>query len=158
MPADSDRPAGPDLPSLPQTYRPFGPRIAAVVFGVVLVAVFGWLWTTFDQETKDSVGFLQKATVIGLVLLGLALLNGMARSRVVAEEKGLTVVNGYRSRSFDWAEVVALRMPVGAPWPSLDLSDGTTISAMGVHASDGARAKNAVLGLKALIAARSGQD
>ncbi|MFC5731339.1 MULTISPECIES: PH domain-containing protein [Nocardioides] len=149
-------PAGSELPELPQTYRPFGPRMAAMVFGALLVGAFAWLWMTFDQQTKDSVGFLQKATVIGFVLLGLALLNALARSRVVATAQGLTVVNGYRTRSYEWAEVIALRMPVGAPWPSLDISDGTTVPVMGIHASDGARAKHAVLALKALVAARSG--
>lgn len=158
MPADSDGvpPRSRPAPTLPQTHRPFGPRIAAVVFGLLLVGAFAWLWANFDQETKDSVGFLQKATVIGFILLGLALLGALGRSRVIADEAGLTVVNGYRRRTYEWAEVVALRMPVGAPWPSLDLSDGTTVPVMGVHGSDGARAKEAVLGLKALIAAHSG--
>ncbi|WP_435769148.1 PH domain-containing protein [Nocardioides sp. SYSU DS0651] len=148
MPAASE-------PPLPRTYRPFGPRLAAAAFGAVLVGAFAWLWLTFDQETKDEVNVLQKATVIGFVLVGLLLLNGMARSRVDATDRGLTVVNGYRKRGLEWAEVVALRMPVGAPWPSLDLSDGTTVPVMGVHASDGERARRAVLELKALVAARS---
>lgn len=148
-------PAASELPDLPQTYRPFGPRMAALVFGALLVGAFAWLWITFDQQTKDSVGLLQKATVIGFVLLGLVLLNALARSRVVATDAGLTLVNGYRTRTYEWAEVIALRMPVGAPWPSLDISDGTTVSVMGIHASDGARAKRAVLSLKALVAAHS---
>lgn len=148
-------PAASELPDLPQTYRPFGPRMAALVFGALLVGAFAWLWITFDQQTKDSVGLLQKATVIGFVLLGLVLLNALARSRVVATDAGVTLVNGYRTRTYEWAEVIALRMPVGAPWPSLDISDGTTVSVMGIHASDGARAKRAVLSLKALVAAHS---
>lgn len=155
MPAGSDASGPPALPELPVTYRPFGPRIAGIAFAVVLVAAFAWLWITFDQETKDAVGFLQKATVIGFILLGLVLLNALARSRVVATEEGLRVVNGYRSRSYAWSEVEALRMPVGAPWPSIDLRDGTTVPAMGVHASDGVRAKHAVLALKALIKAHA---
>ena len=148
-------PAASEVP-LPQTYRPFGPRIAAFAFGAVLAGAFVWLWLSFDQQTRDAVSLLQKATVIGFVLLGLVLLNGLARSRVVATETGLTLVNGYRKRIYVWTDVVALRMPVGAPWPSLDLADDTTVSVMGVHASDGARAKRAVLELKALVAARRG--
>ena len=150
-------PAGSQVPDLPQTYRPFGPRVAAAVVGLVLVAAFAWLWLRFDAETKAGVNIFQKGTVVAMVLGGLALLNALARSRVTADDTGLTVVNGYRRRTFDWAQVVALRMPVGAPWPSLDLSDGTTVSVMGVHASDGARAKHAVLSLKALVAAHSGR-
>ena len=45
---------------------------------------------------------------------------------------GLTVVNGYRKRHLEWAQVVSVQLPPGAPWPSLDLDDGTTISAMGI--------------------------
>lgn len=138
-------------PPLPRTWRPLGPRIAALVFGIVLVAGFGWLWVSFPQETKDSVNGLQKATVIGLVGAALFLLNGLARSRIVAKEAGLTVVNGYRKRTLEWAQVVAVHMPPGAPWPSLDLDDGTTISAMGIHGSDGVRARIAVGELRALL-------
>ncbi|TIC80395.1 PH domain-containing protein [Nocardioides sp. GY 10113] len=140
---------------LPRTWRPFGPRIAAVVFGTVLVAAFVWLWLSFDQQTKDAINVLERATVIGIVLTGVALLFAMARSRVTADEDGLTVVNGYRRRHFDWAQVVLVRMPQGAPWPTLDLDDGSTISMLGIHGSDGARARTAVRELKAVVAQQS---
>lgn len=140
-----------DQPSLPRTWRPFGPRLAAAVFGVVLVGAFAWLWVNFDQETQDSVGFLQKATVIGFIGLGLVLLNAMARSRVVATEQGLTVVNGYRRRQLSWDEAGTLRMPRGAPWPHLDRGEEERVPLMGVHASDGRRAAIAVRELRALL-------
>ncbi len=139
---------------LPRTWRPFGPRIAAVGFGTFLVLAFGWLWISFDDQTRADVSGLQKATVIGFVLLGLALLNGMARSRITATEDGLVVVNGYRKRTLVWAQVVRVSMTVGAPWPTFDLDDGTTLSGMGIHGSDGARAKAALRELRALVDAR----
>lgn len=139
------------VPDLPRTWRPFGPRIAGVVFAVVLVGGFAWLWVSFDQQTRDTVSGLQKATVIFFVGLGLALINGLARSRITATEEGLEVVNGYRKRRLEWAQVVRVSMTVGAPWPTLDLDDGSTISAMGIHGSDGQRAKVAVAELRALI-------
>ena len=140
-----------ELPGLPTTWRPLGPRIAALVFGIVLVGAFGGLWVTFPQETKDAVSPLQRATVIFFIGLGLLLLNGLARSRITADESGLTVVNGYRKRHLEWAQVVSVQLPPGAPWPSLDLDDGTTISAMGIHGSDGARARTALTELKGLL-------
>src|SRR5689334_4878205 len=139
---------------LPRTWRPLGPRIAALAFAVVLVGAFAMLWVTFPQETKDAVSPLQRATVIGFIALGIGLLNGLARSRVTARASGLVVVNGYRKRELEWAQVVAVHMPPGAPWPTLDLDDGTSISAMGIHASDGQRAKTQVAELRALLDAR----
>ena len=121
------------------------------MFGIVLVLTFAGLWISFPQHTRDAVNPLQRATVIFFVGLGLALLNGLARSRVVADQAGLVVVNGYRKRSLAWAQVVSVHMPPGAPWPTMDLDDGTTISVMGIHGSDGARARAAVADLKALV-------
>ncbi len=139
-------------PDLPRTWRPFGPRIAALVFGVVLVGGFAWLWVSFDDQTREAVSGLQRATVILFIGIGLAALNGLARSRITATERGLELVNGYRKRQLEWAQVVGVSMPVGAPWPTLDLDDGTTVSAMGIHGSDGSRAKVALGELRALIA------
>ena len=142
-------------PALPHTWRPFGPRMAAVVFGVVLVGAFAWLWVNFDDDTPASVNVYERGTVIGLVLLGLALLNGLARSRVVAREDGLTIVNGYRKRELAWSEVGRVRMPQGAPWPHLDLGEDERVSLMGIHASDGQRAAVAIRELRAVVAAHA---
>ncbi|WP_240044353.1 PH domain-containing protein [Nocardioides albidus] len=139
------------MPSLPRTWRPLGPRLAAAVFGVVLVGAFAWLWFQFEPQTKASVKGLEKATVVFFILLGLALLNALARSRVVAHADGLTVVNGYRTRRLAWTEVGTVRFPQGAPWPYLDLGDGERISLLGIHASDGARAATAIRELRAVV-------
>jgi hypothetical protein len=44
-----------------------------------------------------------------------------------------------------------VHLPPGAPWVVLDLADGTSVSALGIQASDGARAHQAVRQLRALI-------
>lgn len=151
--ADPDRSG---LPALPRTWRPFGPRMAAAVFAVILVGAFAWLWVSFDDQTRAAVNDLEKATVIFFILIGLALLNALARSRVVAREDGLTVVNGYRTRRFAWSEVGTVRFPQGAPWPHLDLGDDERVSLLGIHASDGARAATAIRELRAVVAAHQG--
>jgi hypothetical protein len=149
MPAGSEAGAG-GVPPLPRTYRPLGPRLAALVFGLVLVGAFVFLWLSFDDETRASVNWGQRGTVIGFILLALACMYALARSRVDATERGLVVVNGYRRRELEWAEVIAIRMPPGAPWPTIDVADGTTVPVMGIHGSDGARARDAVRELRAL--------
>lgn len=139
---------------LPRTWRPFGPRVAAAVFAVVLVGGFAWLWWSFDDLTREQVSGLQRATVVLFVVAAVVLLFALARSRITASDAGLVVVNGYRKRTLEWAQVVRVSMPPGAPWPRLDLDDGTTIPAMGIHASDGLRARTQVAELRALVDAR----
>lgn len=142
-------------PDLPRTWRPLGPRIAGAVAGGVLVVMASFLWFGFDAETRDAITPFQRGTVIALGLVGLSCLYALIRSRVVAEPDRLVVVNGYRRHDFEWAEVIAVRLPPGAPWVTLDLADGSTCSAMGIQGSDGERAKSAVRELRALVDDRS---
>ena len=74
---------------------------------------------------------------------------------MVAEPDRLVVVNGYRRREFEYAAVVDAYLPPGAPWVTLDLDDGTTVSAMGIQGSDGARAQTALRELRAVLDAAS---
>jgi len=136
---------------LPHTWRPLGPRIAGGVAGGVLLLMAVVLWFTFPEETRDAITPFQRGTVIALGLAMLALLFALIRSRVVADTDRLTVVNGYRRRDFEWAEVIAVRLPPGAPWVTLDLADGSACAAMGIQGSDGQRAKDAVRELRALV-------
>ena len=137
--------------SLPRTWRPLGPRVAGAAAAVVLVVMAMFLWFGFDDETRDTITPLQQATVIAFGLAALGLLYALGRSRVVAQTDGLTVVNGYRRRDFEWAEVIAVRLPPGAPWVTLDLADGSTCAVMGIQGSDGHRARTAVRELRALV-------
>ena len=146
MPAVSEPPA-----SLPHTWRPLGPRIAGAVAGGAVLVVTAFLWFGFDDATRASVTPFQRATVVFLGMVGFAALYALIRSRVDAEMDRLIVVNGYRRREYEWAEVVGVHMPPGAPWVTLDLADGSTASAMGIQGSDGARAKQAVRQLRSLV-------
>ena len=148
MPVDSDA-------TLPQTFRPFGVRIAIYAAGVLLVLVVVVTWFALPQEIRDQFTYFQRGTVIGLGLMFYAGGFALARSRLVAREDGLTVVNGYRSRRFAWAEVVEVTLRPGSPWAELDVSDGTTVPAMGIQGSDGPRATAQVRRLRTLIAQHS---
>ena len=149
MPAASEPAAG--APALPVTWRPLGPRIVGVVLGAGLLVVFGAAWLSFDQETQDSFTGLQIFTVLAVAGLGFACLNALMRSRVVATREALVVVNGYKRRELAWEQIVAVHLPPGAPLVTLDLTDGTTCSAMGIQGSDGGRSVAAVRQLRALV-------
>jgi PH (Pleckstrin Homology) domain-containing protein len=150
MPAGSDPRPAPTPPRLPHTWRPFGVRMAGGVLGAGLLLVCVLTWLGFDDETQAKFTTFQRGTVIAVGLLVFACWFALVRSRVVAETGRLVIVNGYRRREFDWAQLVAVRLPPGAPWVTLDLADGTTVAAMGIQGSDGTRARTAVRELRAV--------
>lgn len=137
--------------SLPHTWRPLGVRLAGAVLGGGLIVVCAMAWIAFDAETQAKFTWFQRGTLGFFGLLAFSLWFALVRSRVVAEESRLVVVNGYRRRDFEWAEVVAVRLPPGAPWVTLDLADGTTVPAMGIQGSDGDRARRAVREVRTLL-------
>ncbi|GAA4380930.1 PH domain-containing protein [Nocardioides caricicola] len=148
MPADSEI-------TLPHTWRPFGVRMAGTVLGLGLLLVVGLAWIGFDDETQAKFTPFQRGTVVAIGLLGFAVWFALVRSRVVAEEERLVVVNGYKRRQFEYAEVVGVHLPPGAPWVTLDLASGATVSAMGIQGSDGNRAKQAVRELRTVVERQS---
>jgi hypothetical protein len=154
MPADSDAAAGAGTEAgLPRTWRPFGVRMAGILLGTLLLVVCAFAWFGFDAETRARFSVFQRGTLVFLGLLFFSAGYAMARSRVVAQRDRLVVVNGYRRHDFEWAEVLAVHLPPGAPWAVLDLADGTSQPAMGIQGSDGARARRAVRELRALLGA-----
>ncbi len=154
MPAASD----PQAPGLPTTFRPLGVRIAAVAFGVLLFGVSATIWLSFPGDVRAAFTPAQRVTVLlmgaGVIVIGHAL----ARCRIDADDDGVQVVNGYRSHRLQWAQVVTVRMLPGNPWVTLDLADGTTLSALGIQGSDGARAARQLRALRALIEAHSAPE
>ncbi len=133
-----------------ETWRPTWARITPYVLSVVVVAGMTALAVALPSPwgLGDRIGFV----VIGLIVAGI--LHILGRSRVTADEHGLTVVNGLRTHDLEWAEVLGVSMNSGAPWPVLDLADGSTVQVMGIQASDGDRARRAVAELAELIRER----
>jgi hypothetical protein len=157
MPADSDPGPGdpgrarPAAPPLPHTWRPFGVRVAVWLFGGLLLAIVAVVWFAFDDATRAQFTTLERITLVLIGLMLFAAYYALMRSRVSASTDGLTIVNGYRKRSYEWSQVIQVSLRRGAPWATLDLSDGTTVSVMGVQGSDGARARRAVREIRAAI-------
>ena len=160
MPADSE-PPGPAFPApdpalgLPITWRPLGPRVVGIAVGAGLLVICAFSWFTFDPETRERFTLFQRGTLLVLGLLAFSLLYGLIRSRAEAHADRLVVVNGYRRREYAWAQVVAVHLPPGAPWVTLDLADGETAAVMGIQGSDGGRAQAAVRELRLIVARQS---
>nr|WP_269205220.1 PH domain-containing protein [Motilibacter aurantiacus] len=79
----------------------------------------------------------------------------LADVRVVADQQGLLVANILRGRRLEWAEVLGVTLRPADPWLVLDVSDGSTVAAMGVQGSDGAYAVEQARQLAHLVAARA---
>ncbi len=135
---------GSALAELPRTWRPMGPRIVALVLVVGLAVVCGVSWVALGPEEQAKFTTFELWTLAFIAALILACVHALTRSKVTATAECLIVVNGYKRRELDWAQIVAIRLPAGAPWARLDLSDGEEISAMGIQASDGRRSRDAV--------------
>jgi len=138
-------------PDLPVVWRPRRTRIVAyalagtIMLGmVVLAVVVAPEFTLIDRFLLVACG----AVVAWL-------LHMFARCRVVADEQGLTVVNAFRTRRLEWPEVLGVTMNEGDPWPTLDLSDGTSLSAMGINGAEKARAARHLAQLRTLIARKA---
>ena len=160
MPAGSES-AGPTSagpPPLPLRRRPFGVRMAGWVFGAALFLVGAVVWVALPSAVQDAFTAFQRVTVVGLFLGAVVIGHALGRCRVDADERGLRVVNGYRTRELSWAQVVAVRLPPGSPWATLDLADGTSIAAVGVQGSDGQRARRQVAQLRSLIDSHAGRE
>ncbi|CAA9342241.1 MAG: hypothetical protein AVDCRST_MAG36-1453 [uncultured Nocardioidaceae bacterium] len=143
---------------LPVRFRPLGVRLVATALTLMLVLLVTVIWLQLPAPVRESFTLLQKLTLLVIALLIGAVFHALSRSRVDADDDGLTVVNGYRSHRYDWGQVLAVTMRSGNPWAVLDLSDGTSQAAMGIQASDGKRAQAQVRRLRALVDARAGTE
>ncbi|MFD7077119.1 PH domain-containing protein [Nocardioides sp. NPDC057577] len=150
MPAGSDPTAAERPVKLPHTWRPLGARVMGWFLVAALAVMCTMVWVGFTPEIKAQVTMFERLT-FGAVGLGIVTcVYALTRSRVVARTDGLTVVNGFKRRDLEWAEVLAINFPRGAPWPNIDLASGHNISALGIQASDGGSSKKAVRTLRAL--------
>jgi hypothetical protein len=153
-------PAASEIPSvsLPHTFWPLGVRVAVYVLGSLLLATVMAIWLAFSADTRAEFTLFQRGTVVAV---GVGLAAGghaLTRSRIIASRERVTVVNGFRTRRYDWNQVLAISLRTGAPWAVLDLSDGTSSTALGIQGSDGARAVRQVRQMRGLIAQQSRTD
>ncbi|MFZ3571806.1 PH domain-containing protein [Streptomyces sp. BH097] len=134
-----------DHPSLPVTFRPGRTRAILHALGAasfVVITVVALLLGGLSPGEKAS--FVFTGAVFWAVLWLLA------RPKVVADAEGVTVVNVARSRRLTWAEIVRVNLRPGDPWVFLDLTDGTSMAAMGIQ--PGMAKESAIRDAKALRA------
>jgi hypothetical protein len=144
----------PDLPALPVTFRPGRTRAVLLTSGFTIFVVITAIAVLLPQlNPGERISFVFTAAL----LLGVLLL--LSRPKILAEESGVTVVNITGRRRLDWAEILQVNLRVGDPWVFLDLSDGTSLPALGIQPGIAKqRAIQDARTLRALAEARSKGD
>ncbi|MGY0056850.1 PH domain-containing protein [Streptomyces sp. LZ34] len=125
-PAPAQPPAG--LPALPVTFRPTRTRAVLLTTGVAVVVVL-----TAVALLLEGLNPGEKLSFVFTGLLFFGVLALLSRPKVVADADGVTVVNLTTKRRLAWAEVLRVNLRPGDPWVYLDLSDGTSLPAMGIQ-------------------------
>lgn len=139
---------------LPVTFRPGRTRVVLLTAGVLIFLTISAVALLLEQ-----LGPGERASFVvtgGLIFWVLSML---ARVRVLAEESGVTVVNIASRRRLDWAEILQVNLRPGDPWVFLNLSDGTSLPALGIQ--PGINKEQAIAdarSLRALVEAHSVGD
>ncbi|MFJ9930485.1 MULTISPECIES: PH domain-containing protein [Streptomyces] len=147
-----------ELPTLPVTFRPGHTRAILLTAGVVIFLTISGIAVLLEGlGPGERLSFVVTGALIFWVLAKLA------RVKVVADEQGVTVVNIAGTRRLDWAEILQVNLRPGDPWVFLNLSDGTSLPALGIQ--PGLAKQRAIADARALralaearSAARLGED
>ncbi|MER7725795.1 PH domain-containing protein [Streptomyces sp. NPDC096323] len=118
----------PALPALPVTFRPTLTRVVLLSVGAAMFAVITVVAFTLEQLSGG-----ERVSFVFTALLFFGVLALLSRPKIVADDSGVTVVNITRTRRLSWAEIVRVNLRVGDPWVFLDLSDGTSMPALGIQ-------------------------
>ncbi|MGV9559732.1 PH domain-containing protein [Streptomyces sp. NPDC003401] len=139
-----------DQPTLPVTFRPSRTRAVLLSAGAVLFLVISAVALLLELGPGERLSFVLTGALCFWVPAQLA------RVRVVADDSGITVVNIASRRRLEWAEILRVNLRQGDPWVFLDLSDGTSLPALGIQPGiDKQQAIADARALRDLVEARS---
>ncbi|RKS09883.1 PH (Pleckstrin Homology) domain-containing protein [Nocardiopsis sp. Huas11] len=134
-------------PTLPMTWRPRAMRWVAYGLALLILATMGVLSATLPVDWRIQ----DRVMLFGLGLAIAAVLHLLGRPRLVATQRNVTIVNSIRTHVLAWPEIIDAQMREGEPWPSVDLSDGSTLAVMGIQSADGELARRQLGEFQALL-------
>ncbi|WP_324793018.1 PH domain-containing protein [Streptomyces cyaneofuscatus] len=118
----------PDVPALPVTFRPTLTRVVLLSVGLAMFLVITVIALMLERLNPG-----ERITFIFVAVLFFGVLALLSRPRVTADDTGVTVVNITRTRRLAWEEILRVNLRSGDPWVFLDLSDGTSMPALGIQ-------------------------
>lgn len=124
--ADATAPSAP--PALPVTFRPTRTRAVLLGVGLAMFVTITAIALILDTlHPGERIAFVFTAALLSSVLVLLS------RPKVVADQDGVTVVNLTTTRRLEWAQILRVNLRPGDAWVFLDLSDGTSLPALGIQ-------------------------
>ncbi|WP_407840105.1 PH domain-containing protein [Streptomyces sp. DSM 116496] len=124
----ADATAQPAPPTLPVTFRPTRTRVVLLGVGAAMFLTITTIAVMLERlEPGERISFIFVAVLLSSVLVLLS------RPKVVADEAGVTVVNLTTTRRLEWAQILRVNLRPGDAWVFLDLSDGTSLPALGIQ-------------------------
>lgn len=124
----ADATAQPAPPALPVTFRPTRTRAVLLGVGAAMFLTITTVAVMLERlQPGERISFVFVAVLLSSVLVLLS------RPKVVADETGVTVVNLTTTRRLEWAQILRVNLRPGDAWVFLDLSDGTTLPALGIQ-------------------------
>jgi hypothetical protein len=120
----------PDAP-----FRPHRGRVLPLVMAAVALVVCTGVAVGMGATGQWAAGDQLMLVALGAGLA--AFLWRYASIRAVPDADGITVRNLLVTRRVEWADVVEVRFPEGAPWVSFELADDDELAVMAVQRADG---------------------
>jgi hypothetical protein len=120
--------------------RPLGVRAVGGVLAVLLPVLIVVTGVALPPSVRAKFDVIQIGTLLLFAAVVVVFAWALMRCRVDLGPEGIVVVNGFTRHAYAWPQVVAVTMGPGHPWAVLDLSDGTSVSAVAIQSADGARA------------------
>lgn len=137
--------------------RPRGARVVAwVLFALLVVGTVIFLVVAPRVLGTAVFGLDDQLYTVVLMAIICFFVYRQATVRIVPRAEGIVVRNFVTTRRLAWAQVVGVRCGPDHPWGRLDLSDGTTMSAMGIQTSDGEFAMSEARRLATLLTGYEG--
>ncbi|MFC8626601.1 PH domain-containing protein [Streptomyces anulatus] len=118
----------PEQPTLPLTFRPTLTRVVLLSVGLAMFLVITVIALMLERLNPG-----ERITFVFVAALFFGVLALLSRPRVTADDTGVTVVNLTRTRRLAWEEILRVNLRSGDPWVFLDLSDGTSLPALGIQ-------------------------
>jgi hypothetical protein len=134
-------------------YQPRKSRIGAWIGAAICLGGFTALSFTLGSQTLEggTVTWADQAGMIGLGVIGAAIILSFLRLRVRADAKGIEITNVAQKRYFPWQVVTAINFTDKMTWATVELADDDEMSIMAVQITDKDRAVAAIKHLRALL-------